>query len=80
MPIFVYNLIPGQEEGYKTILQEKGVGKYLAGKPETKVGLMKKMIYSSPAFNNKNINSWQEYLLLAPEKLKEVVEKIANVH
>ena len=78
LPLFIFRLIEGQEEGYQEVVSSKGVGIYLPGQPADQVGLFKNLLPYREALFKRNLEVWQKDLLACPERTKKALEQILN--
>jgi len=76
LPIYIFRLIEGQEEGYRAVIEDNGVGMYVPGEPQNQVEILKVLYKHTQTMFGKNLVNWQKELLEAPNRVKKVLEKI----
>ncbi len=76
LPLFIFRLIGGQEERYKNVVGDKGVGMHIAGKPKNQVASLRALLKRSREPFAKNLISWQKELLSGPTEVKKALEQI----
>lgn len=78
LPLFIFRLIEGQEEGYQEEIERKGVGMFIPGEPENQVKVFKTMIKQESSLFEKNLLLWQKELLAGPVKVKRLISAITK--
>jgi len=78
LPLFIFRLIEGQEEGYREVVNGKGVGLYLPGQPADQVELFKNLLPKREVLFKKNLEAWQKELLASPEKTRATLDRILS--
>lgn len=73
LPIFVFRLIEGQEDGFREIIDNKGVGMNIPGEPEKQVALLKVLLKHAKGIFAKSMSSWQKELLSGPSQVKSII-------
>ncbi|MBU4380727.1 hypothetical protein L6255_04370 [Candidatus Parcubacteria bacterium] len=73
--VFIAGYIPGQEDEYKNIISEKGVGILLHGKAQEKIMELKHILTTSKV-NEENLKEWKEELVKAPENIRKFLQNI----
>ncbi|MFH1841089.1 MAG: hypothetical protein ABH807_02965 [Candidatus Shapirobacteria bacterium] len=76
LPIFILRLIEGQEDGYREVIENRGVGMFLPGDPVNQVALLKILYPHVKLLFGKNLAVWQKELLAAPNHLKKTLERL----
>jgi hypothetical protein len=76
LPIFILRLIEGQEEGYRKVIENRGVGMFLPGDPPNQIALLKLLYPHTEELFGKNLVVWQKELLSVPPRLKKIVSEI----
>jgi UDP-N-acetylglucosamine:LPS N-acetylglucosamine transferase len=76
LPIFILRLIEGQEDGYREVLENRGVGMFLPGDPASQVALLKLLYPHTKELFGKNLVVWQKELLAVPNKLKKIISDL----
>jgi len=72
---FIASYIPGQEDEYKNIVNQKGVGLLLHGNVEEKIMELKHILTTSKV-NEQNLKEWKEELAKTPENIREFLNKL----
>lgn len=78
VPIYIFNLIEGQEEGYRQVILNHHVGASIYGKPEKQVAILKKWLPNNQKSFNKSLAIWQKQLLNGPEEYHQLLKDIIN--
>lgn len=78
LPLFIFRLIEGQEEGYREVVENKGVGLFIPGRPEDQVAIFKSLLKHLNGLFADNLNRWQQELLSCPQRLKETLALISS--
>lgn len=78
LPLFIFRLIEGQEEGYREVIDDKGAGMYIPGEPENQVEILKVLLKHGEDLFDKSLFLWQKELLSTPEKVKIFLSKITS--
>lgn len=75
LPLFIFRLIEGQEEGYRSVVSDHGVGMFFPGKPEDQVILLKVLIKQTGLFR-RDLKAWQKELISSLEKIKSFLNSV----
>lgn len=78
LPLFVFRLIEGQEEGYRQVINDHRAGLYLPGQPAEQIELFKNLLPKREVLFKKNLEVWQKDLLVSPERTKAALDQILN--
>jgi len=76
LPVFIFRLIEGQEEGYRQVINGHGAGLYLPGLPADQIELFKNLLPHRDKLFKKNLEIWQKELLAGPEKTHQALEQV----
>ncbi|MGI5825936.1 MAG: hypothetical protein ACOX50_00825 [Patescibacteria group bacterium] len=78
LPLFIFRVNGGQEEGYKEVISRQGVGMYIPGEPKNQVDLLKVLLTHAQGLFDKNLKSWQKQLMTGPLKTRRAIEQILS--
>lgn len=73
LPIFIFRLIEGQEDGFRGVIDGKGVGMNIPGEPENQAALLKVLLKHAKGIFAKNMSSWRKELLFGPSQVKSII-------
>jgi hypothetical protein len=78
LPIIIFRLISGQEDGFRDVIENRGVGMYLPGTPQNQVSMLKLVYpYLIHAYDHR-LDVWQKDLLNNPEKIRNIIQRLTN--
>jgi len=78
LPIFIFSLMSGQEEKYRDVVENRGVGFYLPGKPKIQVAVLKSLYPNIRNLLWDNLELWQDTLLKTPDQMRKMIDGLGR--
>lgn len=78
VPIYIFDLIEGQEEGYRQVIEHHRAGASIRSNPEKQVTILKKWLPNNKKSFNQSLSRWQKQLLNGPEEYHQLLKEIID--
>ncbi|MFA5776429.1 MAG: hypothetical protein WC988_02650 [Patescibacteria group bacterium] len=75
LPLYVFDTLGGQENGYIQIIEKNGVGRYIKDSYWEKMDRLKELIPQTQKLFEKNLNKWGDYLISRPKEWETFFNK-----